>query len=49
MATPSNSDEWTEEQAEEFRNFPLEKQPVVIPGISDNVPQDPNWEPTFDG
>lgn len=43
----SSSDDWTEEQADEYRNYALDKQPKVIPGISSDVPQDPDWEPTF--
>jgi hypothetical protein len=43
--TQSSSDEWDEAEADKYRNYPLEKQPVVVPGIDPNVSQDPNWEP----
>jgi hypothetical protein len=43
--TPQSSDDWNDDQIEENRNYPLEKQPKVIPGIDPDVSQDPNWSP----
>lgn len=39
---PQNSDDWGPEQIEEYRNYALDKQPKVIPGIDPSVSQDPN-------
>jgi hypothetical protein len=44
----STSDTWDGAEADRYRNYPLDKQPKVVPGIDPTVSQDPNWEPTFD-
>jgi hypothetical protein len=50
MATDaqSSSDSWDEADADLYRNYPLDKQPKVIPGIRNDVSQDPDWKPYSD-